>query len=386
MLKSLKNKIKRIYWNINSTRYELIDSLENEYVYKEVKTQTYEKVHFAEVYGLSKEYDIDCYSPALNIYKFHNACITDDSDIIVVDKKAYWDKKFNPLFCKTVPLDNNLVEYNNESVKIKNYSVTQYINGSSFSLLGKFASVWAHFLIQYVSKLYFAEKNGLLERSINILLPKYKDQHIKKVVYKYLEGKNVNIIEIDPNKRYICEELYYIPTTVCFPNHLHYFLPQDAVYSRACIEGIDACVVKPFKGICSKSILNKKIYLIRRGTYRSLINWKEVENYFSGQGYILIEPHKLDFDEKVAIFQNAEIIVGPYSSAFTNIIWCSEKTKILLLSNLPRIVESGLSEYAHMSKCRMLFLTGQDKEQDNTHSEYYIGIDRIKEALKYLME
>ena len=125
MLKSLKDKIKSIYWNINSIRYELIDSLENEYVYKEVKTQTYEKVHFAEVYGLSKEYEIEAFSPALNIYEFDNATVFQKSDTVLLDNKIFWDKKFNPLFCKTIPLDKNLVKYDSKSITIKSYKKWQ---------------------------------------------------------------------------------------------------------------------------------------------------------------------------------------------------------------------------------------------------------------------
>ena len=386
MLKSLKNKIKRIYWNINSTKYELIDSLDNEYVYKEVKSQTYEKVHFAEVYGLSKEYEIEAFSPALNIYEFDNATVFQKSDTVLLDNKIFWDKKFNPLFCKTIPLDKNLVKYDSKSITIKSYKKTIKVKGKSISMLGVFCDVWSHFLLQYLAKLYWYQQAGILDSKITVIVPKYNDHQLKHIVSNFFKDKNIKFMEAEENTQYLCEKLYYIPTAICFPNHLNYFLPQDCVYSNEVRQAIKNILIDGYSDVNKSDNKCKKIYLARRGTYRCLENWNEVERYFKTQGFEIIEPHLLTLEDKIAIFKSAEVITGPYSSAFTNIVWCSPGTKVLMLSNFPRTLEATFCEIGAIAKVYMLYVTGVDKENDNPHTGYHIELEKIKEAYKYLCD
>lgn len=389
-VKRLKNDIRRplnsMYWAFNSNQYPLIQSSDYLTIKNVIKKSSIEKVHFAEIYGLSKEYEIEAVSPALNIYEFNNASIFQKSDVVLLKDAVYWDKRFNPLFCKTIPLDKNLVKYDQKSITIKSYKKKIRINGKCASLLGVFCDVWSHFLLQYLAKLYFYDKLGILDDEITVIIPKYNDYQLKCVVRDFLKEKNIKIIEAEENAQYLCEKLYYIPSAICFPNHLNYFLPQDCVYSNEVRCAIKNILIDGYSNVNNSDNKFKKIYLARRGTYRCLENWNEVEQYFKTQGFEIVEPHLLTLEEKISIFKSAEVIVGPYSSAFTNILWCSPKTKVLMLSNFPRTLEATFCELGAIAKVCILYVTGVDKENNNPHTSYYIDLEKVKEAYKYLCE
>ena len=113
----------------------------------------------------------------------------------------------------------------------------------------------------------------------------------------------------------------------------------------------------------------------------------EVEDFFRKEGYYFLEaPHKLSLKEKVRLFNSAEAIAGPYGSAFSNILFCKPKTKILVLSNYNRIFESWLSMHKKYFNLDMLWVTGfDDKTATNpSHCSFYMPLQKIKEAAKYL--
>lgn len=378
-------RIEKTYWNIHSKKEKILKDFSGFNNVFEIKSDSYEDIVLGEVFNLSKETMMKVFSGAKYVLEVPNAKVCSDSDIVICDKGVIWDKYFVELFSQTVPLDSNLLYYDNEYVKLKDYKNTIKLQGITISLLGKFSTIWAHFLLQFVSKLYVAKSAGLLNDKVTLLIPNYTDDHIKKVVFDYLSGCNVSVVAANENTYYSCDSLMYIPSSMDIPNHCNYLLPQNSVITKQNYLGIKKVLIEPYQEKYKNYGHSEKVYLVRRGTVRHLVNWEEIENWFLNMGFELIEPHKLSFEEKVSVFENAKIICGPYSAAFTNIIWCKANTKILLLSNYPRIVESGDPSFAKRKNCQLLFVTGEDVEKNNIHSGYYIPIAKIQKAFNYLV-
>ena len=374
--------IKHLYWN--KFKYETHNLRYNwdSNVYSTIKKDTWETVNLSEIYQVTQGIHFRAFYPAIHLYKFSNASIFTYSDMVIENDDVMWDKAYFPTFSKTFPRDKNLLSYSNDVVKIKKYKEIT-IRGKCFSLTGTYAYIWSHFVLQYVSKLFLANKMGIIDENTIILAPHYEDVHLQKIVEAYINKLGAKIVYLEKNIKYVCDELYYIPTTCSTPNVCKYLLPQDYVMPEITKQAIKESLVLPYLSFRDDK-KNYKLYLVRRNGARKLLNWKEVEAFFDSEGFIFVEPHKLSLEEKIELFSNASIIVGPFSSAFTNIIWCKSNCKVLMLSNHPRTVESSFCELGDIANVSMMYLTGDDTEKNNPHSDFYIDIKKVRECYEYI--
>ena len=377
-----KSLITNFYWNNISYETFNIKYNWNDNIFCHIQDEMWEDVNLAEVYNITQGITFKALYPELNIYKFTNACIFAYSDMVIENNLVMWDKAYFPTFSKTIPRDKNLLSYNEEAVKIKKYDEV-IIKGKCFSLVGTYSYIWSHFVLQYVSKLFIADKMGVIDKNTTILVPTYEDKHLQRIVESYVNQLDVKIMYLNKDKKYRCDELYFIPTMCSTPNVCKYLLPQDYVMPAVTKSAIKEYLISPYLSYRDEN-KNYKLYLIRREGARALINWKEIENFFEAEGFTLLEPHKIPFEEKIDLFSNASVVVGPFSSAFTNIIWCRPKTKILMLSNHPRTVESSFCELGDIAEASMMYVTGEDKEKNNAHTDFYISLDKVKQAYKDL--
>lgn len=364
-------------------------------VYK-IKDESYEDIILSEVFDISKQAIIKGRCPASSVRSIKNAIISADSDIVLVDNLVsldkgvieigdyvLWDKYFSPCFFSMIPRDANCEKYDLDTVTIKEYANIVYVRGTCVSLLGTFAHIWAHFILQFVSKLYFAKCADLLDEGTTVIIPKYGDSHIIQAIYDYLNGTNVKIIIAENDTYYCCENLMHIPSAMDLANDGHVVLPYYYNYSKENLQGIRDVLIRPYENRYINNGHSDKIYLVRRNVGRTLVNWPEVEQWFLGKGFELVEPHKLSLEEKVAIFENARIVCGPGSSAFVNIIWCKENTKILTFSNYPRLIDPGIGALVRLKKSKCMYVSGIDINA-GPHASYMIPISRIEQAYEQL--
>ena len=94
-----------------------------------------------------------------------------------------------------------------------------------------------------------------------------------------------------------------------------YHLPQPAT---AVVETIRTLQrgVRPPTGLRSP----EKIYVSRRGlcSWREMRNEAEVEAALGRLGFTVVRPQELSFDEQVATFAGARVVVGPHGAGLTN--------------------------------------------------------------------
>jgi capsular polysaccharide biosynthesis protein len=91
------------------------------------------------------------------------------------------------------------------------------------------------------------------------------------------------------------------------------------------------------KNVPETNITNKKIFITRtntiNGLQRLLSNFKEIENYFKLQNYLIINPENISYVEFINQIRNADLIITTWGSALTNIIYLKENTKIIILKS-----------------------------------------------------
>ena len=80
-----------------------------------------------------------------------------------------------------------------------------------------------------------------------------------------------------------------------------------------------------------KKINNKlKIYLSRQNSnYRNLINEGDLIDKLKSKDFMIIDTNNMSIFEQIKIFSSAKVIIGPTSSALTNIVFSKKGTKVI---------------------------------------------------------
>jgi|TARA_B110000881_G_scaffold208912_1_gene214546 hypothetical protein len=75
----------------------------------------------------------------------------------------------------------------------------------------------------------------------------------------------------------------------------------------------------------------KKIYISRKDatSLRYIINEKEVDNALKNKGFSNLTMSDYSFKDQVALFHNAEVVIGLHGAGFANIVFCKTGTKII---------------------------------------------------------
>jgi hypothetical protein len=107
---------------------------------------------------------------------------------------------------------------------------------------------------------------------------------------------------------------------------------RQAEYHSSLLEMRDA--VHATLGIkYSQSIRGDLVYIPRgNGSVRSVENETQViESLVSEFGFIVIEPHRLTFEEQVIAFSRARFIISIHGAALTNILWMQPGSSVIEL-------------------------------------------------------
>ena len=374
--------------NIEYTPFTIAGKYESGEKLQMVKPVTIERVLPLKIYNLIVGGYLDFYCSEQYFMKYTDAIVFPQSDFILTENKAIWDKFYNPVFTKNIPMDKDLgCRIDNELYINTNKEIVNFKR--AFSLCGVHADVWSHFMIQYLPMLYYStEVEGLFDNELTILVPEYTDEHLKEVLDSFIEKlKNVKVQTLLSNQMARCEELIYMESATQMIDHEKYVSYSDMIIPKKIALTIKENLVTPFitRFYSKELITNPKLYIRRKNAiYRNILNVDELEEFFINEGFTIIEPHLLSFSEKVNLFHNADFIAGPNSAGFSNLIFSQPKTKVLMFSNLQRAFEPYLSFFDQHFDLNFLTVTGNDEDAADSHSSFYIPMEKVKAAYKQL--
>ncbi len=378
LIKPIQNYIYRI----NSIESNIVDAEKVGTVVQCIVPKHVEKVVFPQIYGLTKSAEIDFEINDLNLILFHQAMIFPKADYILTGDGIVWYKFQKTHFTKNLPFDFGLLKINKNQMAIRKPKKTLVIE-QGFSMCGVYSTVWSHFLVQYLPKLYLIQ--DLISKTdlpLIVIVPEYTDSHIRQVVMSYLNKiSNIEVLEINDQTSVLCKKLYYIESISDISDACKYPFPSDIIITEFVANSLKNNLVNRFiekLEIVDEYARKQKIYIIRRGK-RNLINYKEVELFFKEKGFYFVEPHKLTLIEKISIFKNAEVVVGPLSSGFTNLIFSNKSTKVLVLSNFVRSFEGYFAFISNYFVKKIILLTGSDNSS-HLNTSYIIPIDKVEKA------
>lgn len=355
-----------------------------EVLYK-IKEETWETMYAPAIFDASRERIIECKSPKQYIYQTNNAIVTVESDLILCDKGAWWDRYNDDDFYSCVsPYDYNLLSFDNKNLVAFHLPNRKYLNGRVLSLLGVSSQSWSHFLFQYICKLYFCGEAGLLDEPLTLLMNDYKDDNIEQLINEYLQNyPKVSIILAEQNTEYFCEKLIFTPSFTMNYGEVKYYLDYRYVTSSILINKIQEMVVKPLiERVKNMPVRHTKIFFSRHSN-RCLNNSEEVESFFKQEGFFFVEGAELSLEEKADLFYHAEVVVGLHGTAWQNVIFCNG-AKCLMLTNNRFVVEQIFYTMAKNNVSSWLNVAGRD-DNETRRSNYTIPLDKIKRAYAQLL-
>lgn len=352
----------------------------------ELKPAKWDKTYYPELYMHSKEQVLEVLTPAQYAYRLKNARVSSDSDVIVYNNAVYWDKYNEEEFLTWAdPCDSNVMSYTNDHVKVCHGFKTVHIKGKTLSLLGTNSHHWAHFIFQYVGKLFYAGENGLLNGDITVIYNCRADSNMREILNNFLiDYPHVHLMEAQRRIDYICEELISIPPT--YPNFNAYTFRLDYkfIIPDDVVRMIDKYIVSPnIAKVKNRPSKYDKIFL-PRGLRRNLNNYSEIHNYFLNLGFVDIEGSEMTIEEKADVFYHAKIIVAILGASSQNLIFCN-KAKVLMLSNYRFVNDGCVYTQARSHLSRMINVAGQD-DSDDFHSNFTIPLEKVVNAYNYLLE
>ena len=363
--------------NLNKT-YLLLNPIDVEnFVIKRIPGGI-ESLYFPKIYNLSEGGIIKKKNKDILIFQFSNASYYLNSDFIRFEDKTVFCDKFARLEMEFMLCgDADFLKYSNGMCTLKCGKQSIHFD-IVFHLTGCFSSVWAHFLVQYFSKLEFIKLIPSEEKAA-IALPSNIDRHILFLIEHYISDfKNVEIFFCETAIEIKAKKMYYVSldswlgdvgkAATLFHIQVSDFTSNFVLNrSQSLINSIREC----------KKL---KLFIGRRGQ-RNISNYSEVCGYFRLLGFIEIFPHELSFTEKINLFSSANFIAGPLSSGFSNIIFCDQQPNVLALTNPSRHDDMYLTKFAKNLNINLQIFLGREEQPGNSDSHFYIDLHDLKQCM-----
>jgi capsular polysaccharide biosynthesis protein len=75
----------------------------------------------------------------------------------------------------------------------------------------------------------------------------------------------------------------------------------------------------------------RRVFIKRNSGIRNITNASEIEELLVARGFSVIEPEFLTHAQQIALFSNADVVVGATGAAMANLIFCKLTTKIIIM-------------------------------------------------------
>ena len=355
-----------------------------------IKDATWETMEMPGTYGVIQRYPVAMYHPAQDILLIPNAHIAPSSEVVYTKDGAVWDKYYLPMFPYMIASDSNRATNDAEAIRIRKPDTTIPVKGACISLFGVWETLWVHFLVQFLPKLYYAEEAGLLDQEITVIMPNYKDSHINQliddVLQKHPKCQVIRAENTGVRVEYVCEQLYWIPTASAVSNDYPFPMLYHNVLPAKVGELLHHKVFEKYMNSVKISDDSpKKLYLVRRGGYRGAKNIDEIEAFFKARGFVFVEPHKVTLEEKVSLFRNAKIIAGPQSSAWSGAMLC-DHAKGLMITPVSWTIDALVGYNILPEECYVLQVPGNEIMNGSSQMDYTVDMGMVERAYNQLLE
>ena len=265
-----------------------------------------------------------CKKSRLYTDTIHDTAILIDNKII--DGPSFQYRKFSP---QDVSLSNAKVNLNSVIEKGTPRFIKSF-NGVVMSLLtggGGNNNYW-HWLLDVIPRIHILEKANIFDNNI--------DYYLFPDLMRKFQGETLDILNIHHKKRLSSRHIrHLVADEIIVTSHPYNLLNNPYIDSLQIPTWIVDYLKNKFLKICLKETsltsFPQKIFINRKDGHsaRYLTNNSEVEKNLKKFEFSSLTMSDFSFSDQVALFHNAEQIVGLHGAAFANTIFCKPKTKVV---------------------------------------------------------
>ncbi|MEM8868318.1 MAG: glycosyltransferase family 61 protein [Verrucomicrobiota bacterium] len=175
-----------------------------------------------------------------------------------------------------------------------------------------------HWLVDVVPRLQLLKESGLQAKVDKYLVPQYKSD-FQKTTLRILGVDQSNIIECTPATHIECDLLI----ASSHPRGTKSVLIPDWVFSFYQEQKRKLLVAGAYP---------KRMYVTRKdSSLRGIIDENRLIDYLGGLGFEPVTLAEHDFDAKVNLFSNAEMIISAHGAGLTNLFFSNPGSRLLEL-------------------------------------------------------
>jgi len=294
-----------------------------------------------------------------------NVIVYGSSNVVSVDKDRiiyelyYYDrrKKFNYS-------DTAIVSCHDDCFVIQYKKCNRDIeNGVLFS--GNYSWNYYHFVYEILAKFYLMgqlhipDDVPLLIDEVVSTTPQFEE------LLNFFNSSKRKIVYLKSGCSYSVNELYFLPLINFIPPNYNDIRSIEYADCQFALQGLDFLRNSLLQKRASVPTY-KRIYLSRKhASKRRRFNENEVVAVFAKYDFHILNPLDYTVAEQISLFNNADFIAGVTGAAFTNILFCREKCKILCIQSTDNELSifSSIADYLALD---MQYYVS-DKARNNTH-------------------
>jgi capsular polysaccharide biosynthesis protein len=187
--------------------------------------------------------------------------------------------------------------------------------------------IFGHFLLEMLPHFYVLSLLRQYGASFSVALPTQTPQWVRPFVDLYFAKSEQ--IWYDPASQIIEAPSVILPSMMHESHNFHpaFNLMVADIRARAGLPPVSG-------GNLLAPSTRQRIYISRRLVTQNnrLRNEDEVETLMQQLGFTLVHPQRLSIQEQLVLFDGAELVVGEYSSALHNTLFCRPGTRVISLN------------------------------------------------------
>jgi hypothetical protein len=351
--------------------------------YKENKILHYVPPVF---YGLRKNLNI---LPAVKgmtytryAFNINNATVFGSSNIIVCNKQILYDLPFYDISGKYRYTDSKIIKISNRKKAIYWKGKKHQINRAVW-MGGNYSWNYYHLMFEFAIKFLNLNKLNIpldvpvLVDEICFDVPQYKE------LINIMNTQRRMLVSASKTGRYNIRNLYYVNCPSFIPPNLvndNTITADDVQFDMEMLSELRTFLL-PYS---SERKFPAKIFISRKKTTsgRRPFNEDEVIDLCSQFGFETVSPEEFSFRDQIALFNQAQYIIGGSGAAFTNLLFCNRNCKAIIFTKT-RLPFSGFSTPAHIAEVDLKYITekNSDNISCNLHDRFEIDINCLKQQL-----
>jgi len=234
-----------------------------------------------------------------------------------------------------------------------------------------------HWLFDILPKIIITQSSINLNKIDYFYMPEL--QEFQRRTLSLLGIKNFKIINSKKIK-------HLKATKIIVPDHPWYYKGTIFKESNSIPGWIVKWLRKSFLKFKVKNTKSIKIFIDRSESEYShckLINNEEIKKALSKKGFKILQTGKLDFLKQVELFKNAKFVIGPHGAAFSNLVFCKPKTKVIEIK--PKKQPNNYKKISYLNNLNYMQINLKLlKLKYKDEGDMYICPDKLLKVLKIM--